>query len=812
MTYLSRKQLGGLLFASMLAIAGCAGSDGSDGAPGRNGTDGTPGQDGQDLFPAAVGAVVVSNAAAAVSGADLVVTYNVKVGGENRDDFTTLSRVYRHVFDPTLADTTTSGSAVIPVKNKYRRISMSTADTQDANTPYAVTVVANGSGDYTVTVVGAGAVAGAADERFLVTTENAQGLVASAVALNAGARALVTDAACMNCHGNNVFYHEGEHHGANPQGVTACLVCHTRYNSASRGQGGDRLASYVHGIHNSHEMPARDVDPSPASTVIKPAGYYARNDSTNSANWFSVGFPGHIINCAACHTTAAGIAAATNLPISRENCFTCHDSFEGWDWAGSAAAQKAMHLAFPTTQVCSVCHTGAPGPKATAGEFHNGLKTGRSGVVWNAQDQSIVQGQRIAMQITGVSYDPVGSSTLAITWTAQLDGVDVDPCNAVVSSSAPLFHLATANAATGQANQNFSILTGYAQGDDWVANLATTTAGQPKSVNLSATNTSCAANVATTRIAADATTATRGQVALQGKPQIAFDPAVGTSVAVIQVRAQTPVREFMVADGAAPTATRRQIVSVDKCNACHAGSLYQHGGNRVDRVELCIMCHNPASFDTYRTTVGVTQDEAYDGKVGTTFDLRTMVHAIHSSGVTGAPWVIYRSNGIYAFGTQAAIDALPNWPGPGNQTIFGSSPATLKTHNEIVVHYPRALNDCGACHVNDSEKSLPDPTKAVAVTVDPGTLQGANGWIDQLDDTLIGPSTASCMSCHQSGVAFEQAGLQFHAYDNGFAPSVLAGGRQDVLDLQFPAVESCFVCHGAGKVADIGAVHSGAGH
>jgi hypothetical protein len=217
--------------------------------------------------------------------------------------------------------------------------------------------------------------------------------------------------------------------------------------------------------------------------------------------------------------------------------------------------------------------------------------------------------------------------------------------------------------------------------------------------------------------------------------------------------------------------------------------------------------------------MGVVASEAYDGKAGETYDLRYMVHAIHAAGAehgasthpyacpgpqcgqevpgaflgAGQPLVYYRTNGVYFFGSKEALAKVASWPGTGCQVVAGSgapstatgtqcdaanTAAVTKNHNFIEVHYPRALNDCGACHVNGSEQSLPDPTRAVAVTYE----AGAAPWNGLLDDKLIGPSTAACMSCHGSMDAVTQFRLRKHAYDNGWAPSVFPNGRQSLLD------------------------------
>jgi hypothetical protein len=153
-----------------------------------------------------------------------------------------------------------------------------------------------------------------------------------------------------------------------------------------------------------------------------------------------------------------------------------------------------------------------------------------------------------------------------------------------------------------------------------------------------------------------------------------------------------------------------------------------------------------------------------------------MLHAIHSAGETGAPIVIYRTNGIYAWAKDNTV--LNNWPGTGSRKIFGSNDNVAnRNHNFHSPTYPKALNDCSACHV-DPFTYPPDQTKAVATTLEAGAAPYDNG----LNDVLEGPSAAACMSCHQSSNSGDQAALKGHAYQFGFVPAVFPNGREDVLN------------------------------
>jgi OmcA/MtrC family decaheme c-type cytochrome len=225
-----------------------------------------------------------------------------------------------------------------------------------------------------------------------------------------------------------------------------------------------------------------------------------------------------------------------------------------------------------------------------------------------------------------------------------------------------------------------------------------------------------------------------------------------------------------VGDGGAAPA-RRAIVDTGLCLDCHEGSLYQHGGDRVDNVDMCLVCHNSASNEkNVRVGMGVDASEAYDGQVGETFEMKTMLHRIHAAGVEGQPpYVVYRNRGIYAFAPDESL--LPNWPGTGQQVVFGSEPDFVTNHNYHAADYPRALNACAACHV-DGFAVLPDQAVAMATTID----AGSDVWEDQLDDVLQGAGTTACVTCHADSAS------KGHAYQNSWVPQEFPEGRQTIID------------------------------
>jgi hypothetical protein len=220
------------------------------------------------------------------------------------------------------------------------------------------------------------------------------------------------------------------------------------------------------------------------------------------------------------------------------------------------------------------------------------------------------------------------------------------------------------------------------------------------------------------------------------------------------------------------------------------------------------MCHNSASSDqNNRVLMGVDASEAYDGKVGQTYEFKTMLHAIHFAGGTAAlnpdPIVIYRTRGIYAWVGDG--ETLPNWPtgalncpeSAATKTgylVFGADPASdVKCQPHTLYHptYPRDARQCSGCHVAGFA-TIPDQSVAVATTIDAGVCEancsipppfGPNGttrlapvWKGQLDDTLQGPAAAACTSCHST------TSTRGHAYNESWIPQTFPNGRQTILD------------------------------
>jgi OmcA/MtrC family decaheme c-type cytochrome len=200
---------------------------------------------------------------------------------------------------------------------------------------------------------------------------------------------------------------------------------------------------------------------------------------------------------------------------------------------------------------------------------------------------------------------------------------------------------------------------------------------------------------------------------------------------------------------------RRTVVDIDKCDDCH-NQLSLHGNNRTDKPEVCVTCHNPMMTD-----VNQRAGEPCASTLGaddTTIDFKHMIHGIHASGEMGKPYEVcgFRSS-VHSF----------------NFT------------------YPGRLNNCEGCHKVDTYYPV-DTTQVLGTTMD------VNDPTTLLDDRVVSPNASVCSSCH-----FDTLDLE-HMQQNGgdFSASKAADGS--MISAQ---VETCAVCHGPGRTADVKEMH-----
>jgi OmcA/MtrC family decaheme c-type cytochrome len=244
-------------------------------------------------------------------------------------------------------------------------------------------------------------------------------------------------------------------------------------------------------------------------------------------------------------------------------------------------------------------------------------------------------------------------------------------------------------------------------------------------------------------------------VAIEGHPAVDADNnGIVDRIAVTNAITYVPITD-------AAAVARRSVVNITKCDDCHS-QLSLHGNNRTDNPEVCVTCHNPNATDINRRAAA-----AGNCATGTTqepIDFKRMIHKIHGSGEDGSGRV----------GVPVEICG------------FGNNP------NLFEVLYPGRLKNCEGCHKANTYYPV-DGTKVLGTTVDVGASRAL-----PTDDVVISPNTSVCSACHFDALAAQ------HMTQNG--GDFLATKAADST-LISSGVETCNLCHGPGRIADVKTMH-----
>jgi OmcA/MtrC family decaheme c-type cytochrome len=200
-------------------------------------------------------------------------------------------------------------------------------------------------------------------------------------------------------------------------------------------------------------------------------------------------------------------------------------------------------------------------------------------------------------------------------------------------------------------------------------------------------------------------------------------------------------------------------VELASCLGCHQ-TLSLHGSNRTDDLQVCVACHNPRNTD--REVREIAANPPTDGKDEESLDFKRMIHGIHAAAI--------RENALQ---------------------IVGFRGFTTYVYDEEEVQFPGDISNCLGCHTDDGY-TLPLPDGVLGTTIDTGSNHES-----PVDDTVITPVTAVCSSCHDGQTAAA------HMQGNGgsFSTSQAAIDSGEV-------VETCDVCHGSGRDADVAVKHN----
>ncbi len=485
-------------------------------------------------------------------------------------------------------------------------------------------------------------------------------------------------------------------------------------------------------------------------SVVAGTDYQIWGFRNSEHNYSDVHFPQNINNCSKCHDESNEQTPQAKNWFERptlEACGSCHDDID------FAAGVAGGHLGGVVTDnsECTTCHA-----------------TDRvAGSVMESHAQLDKQeAAKYQFNILSVSQTEPGEFPL-------IQFSITDPTN----GDAPYTLNEPAWTAPAGASRLAILLAWNTR--DYTNNDAGRAPATAVSLNgLTATSNGDGSFSITSSVAIPAAMTGSGTVGIEGHPAGDLD---GDGNYTDRIPVTGEVAYFAITDDS--PIPRRDLANLQKCQNCHGelDGLSLHGANRTDNLQLCATCHNPNNTDlAMRPTDpdGVDNESnsaALDGLEEQSIDFKFLIHAIHGAAV--------RENALVVYG-------------------FGN-----RVHDYSKVRYPTNVDNCLACHDRTS-LSLPLEDYILATTIDSqatvnsqspfgsSDLVPLSSARDQHDDHNIGATAAVCSSCHDSDLA------KAHMTQNGSAFNAL----QDEFDSGV-FVETCAICHGSGKTADLLTVH-----
>jgi OmcA/MtrC family decaheme c-type cytochrome len=452
------------------------------------------------------------------------------------------------------------------------------------------------------------------------------------------------------------------------------------------------------------------------------------------------------------------------FPQDQRNCETCHDESD-------ADTPQASNWRLTVTRaVCGSCHDDVD---FATGEGHGGV---------TATDDSCLAchgpTSDLGLRADQVHYDPLLRAGEAFEYEVlnvansapgQTPTVTIrvtDPTN----GDAP-YDIRAADGPFQVGNSSLRVDLAFSTRPDFTntgsgsATAVSGTPAQPITIDFKANGVPDPAFPggfkATSAVAIPATATGSGSAILEGHPNVLIDADGDGELELTAVPVVASGKTFAITD--ATPVDYRAIVDIEKCNDCHK-QLSLHGENRSGNVELCAACHNPNATDINRRVAGSNCESVTGTLDDQSIDFKVMVHAIHAGSLAGFK--------VCGFGN------------------------TGYDFSDVV--YPGKLNNCEGCHLPDTYYP-PDASEAFATTFDAAPATNPDRSTP-LGDVATTPTTAVCSTCHSSVAA------RNHMLSSSAGGSATAVKAADSTTPSTP-VESCALCHGPGKAADVKAVH-----
>jgi OmcA/MtrC family decaheme c-type cytochrome len=798
------NKFGALLFAGMLALAGCQGekgangtdgTDGTNGTNGTNGTDGTNGQDGQDGMSAVGGELklVIDGVATANGTATLTFTVYpaaaVCPGGTCND---TLSNLTQKTFYATEYDsaTKTFGGANADRSFSFGGIHFKgiTADGKGAQytaTKASATFAPESSASAMVYgyIADALVLPSKGSYRFpdnVASASKVYGSIAYASAAN------VTG--CENCH--VAPYSKHGYRQAAVAGLpdfASCKACH--YDARNGGHQAWQLL-----VDDPAAYAAQNGEPT-ADQKTKFAYKASVMNDTHMSHAMEFAYPQSIANCVTCHEGKLDVVLS-DANFTLKTCKSCHP-VTGPTSGTDPKRAPALKTVVPHTSMdlytytgdCSSCHKAGNGMSApTFAQIHSG----RTATVYAADGSKYAAA--IKATVDSATFD---SATNILTVSFSVSG----------AGAAAIVKPTVVMSLYGYDSKDF-VVGGHASQPDGKRNLEWAEGGSKNSPRLTVSPATATAGTTSWTATADLSVwagLISGDVVK--RLEIGVLPALGIDQTVAPDNSATikdasnndvpnPAynpylaitgvsKTFDLADNALVAdaeAYGRKIVDAAKCNKCHEalGTTFHSPAYGSAGVVGCRLCHVVGSGGGHLEM----QSRSID----------SYVHAIHSM----QPFDIDEIN-------------------------FADPVAAMRYSHHVESTYPSfSILNCDSCH-NAGTYDVPDQTKSLPSVLSASYDLDRN--IGTIDSYVVGPASRACGSCHRAELINEDAAGDLAAFNQHtamFGTLVVDGaGVLDSVTQQLMAqiggpdfggtpvagaqVETCVVCH-----PDAGAEHQGA--
>lgn len=660
-------------------------------------------------------------------------------------------------------------------------------------------------------------------------------------------RDIVANAKCEECHrqlggipGDASSSSAALFHGGSRNEVRYCVVCHTEqrkygraevtYNAATLTLSGSayvmdgrtigNLPNFIHKIHAGHSLAKQNYD-------------YA------GVKFNHVGYPQDIRNCTKCHdgsdTSTAKTAQGDNWKnaANRLACGSCHDGINFATGTGVTLADANAGLTTTNYQstgfahppgpladdsLCTGCHKPAGidanhlpvTPPNLASALHVAGGSANTNAAWIASNTSRLPAGAIKISYDIKSISRNASKQPVMVFRILQNGArkdfnvladtTVDPLtgdkemwpNFMGSPSAYFVFSVPQDGIAAPADFNASV-SGYLK-NIWKGTATGTGAGTLSAPDGEGYYTLTLTGVVIPDNAKMLTGGLGYSYNVSSTLPLTQTNVAGYPVLPSPVGAANEIGGLVVITPnsqkvAAGYTGRRPIVEDARCNACHQemNTFTEeafHGGQRNDGT-TCSWCHNPN-----RPSQGWSVDST------------AFVHAIHAGAKRKVPYTYYAASategffdigypgvlkdcetchlaGTYDFSASASAAALPNRP---YRTVVTG---TLSSTSATAYRYPNPAVDGQPAYF------------ALDTAYGSGfSFSAATGTTTEAAATTLvtSPIATSCFSCHDS--------LQSRAHIEANGGS-LYKPRSTAL----ATVETCSVCHEAGRVGDIRAVH-----